>query len=351
MHMSLPRIRIPPDYSQRGSVLTLLLGLAALLGLSAGVGLAYVAGFAEVRAVLADFHWVWLCALIGGLGFSFVGYYCAYQGIFTVAGGPRIPAAQMRTLVTVDFGGLLAGASGDLDRHVLEGAGLDQREARTRVAGLAGLELGLLALLGTATAIAVLAAGSTVPAPDLTLPWAVIPVPGFLLAFWLARRYRDRLRGQRGWRGLAGNFLESIYLIRVMFANPRRYGFAVAGMALFWAADAAAAWAGMAAFGFQMGAAALFVGYATGMVFTRRAGPLAGAGVVTLCLPLTLWASGAPLAVAVVGIFAYMTLALWLPLPAELALLPQVRRMEPQPGPRAEETPESVGKRSLHRNS
>ncbi len=350
MRMSLPRISF--DYS-RGSkgVRVLVLGLAALESLAAGVGLAYVTGFDQVREVLGDFHWVWLCVLVGALGFSFAGYYYAHEGILRVAGGPRIPAAHMRTLVAVDFGGLLAGAGGGLDLSALEGAGASQRDARTRVTGLAGLELGVLALMGTATAIAVLAAGSMVPPPDFTLPWAVIPVPGFLLAFWLARRYRDRLRGRPGWRGLAGSFLESVYLIRVMFANPRRYGFAVAGMALFWAADAFAAWAGMAAFGFQMEGAALFVGYATGMVFTRRAGPLAGAGIVTLCLPLTLWASGAPLAVAVVGIFAYRMLALWLPMSAELALLPQVRQMGRQRAPDAEEATEKADERSLHRNA
>jgi hypothetical protein len=350
MHMS--RSDMTADYSRRsGSVIVQLLALAAFLGLSAGVGLAYVAGFAEVRAVLGNFHWVWICALVGALAFSFAGYYYAYQGIFTVGGGPRIPGAQMRTLVTVDFCGFLAGASGILDRQALEGAGASRREAKARVSALAGLELGVLALGATATAIVVLMVGSSTPPLDFTLPWAVIPVPGFLIAFWLAERYRDRLRDRSGWRGLAGNFLESIHLIRVMFANPQRYGLAIAGMALFWAADAFAAWAGMAAFGFQMGAAALFVGFATGMVFTRRTGPLAGAGIVTLCLPLTIWASGAPLAVAVVGVFAYRTLTVWLPLPASLALLPQVREMGRHRAPQTAETAATSGERSLHRHA
>ncbi|HXW46785.1 MAG TPA: hypothetical protein VEL03_18485 [Streptosporangiaceae bacterium] len=326
--MRMPLPHFSADFTQRrGSVLALLLVLMALLGLAAAVGLAYLAGFAQVRAVFDDFNWVWICALLGGLGVSFAGYYYAYEGVVTVAGGPRIPGAQIRTIVTVDFGGFLSGIGGVLDRYALENAGASEREARSRVSALAGLELGVLALGGTATAIAVLALGSSVPPPDFTLPWAVIPVPGFLVAFWLAERYRDRFRGRAGWRGTVGNFLESIHLIRVMFGNPRRYGLAIAGMALFWAGDAFAAWAGMAAFGFQMGAAALFVGYATGMVFTRRSGPLAGAGIVNLCLPLTLWGSGAPLAVAVVGVLAYRVLAVWLPMPASFALLPEVRKI------------------------
>jgi hypothetical protein len=329
MRTSLPHISA--DLSQcRGRVLARKLTEAALLAVAAGVGIAYVAGFAQVRMVFGNFHWVWICALLGGLGFSFAGYYYGYEGIVKVAGGPSASGAQMRTMVTVDFGGFLSGRGGILDRFALQGTGASQREAKCRVWALAGFEVGVLALGGTATAIAVLAVGSNTAPLDFTLPWAVIPVPGFLIAFWLAERYRDRFQGRPGWRGTAGNFLESIHLIWVMFANPRRYGLAIAGMALFWAGDAFAVWAGMAAFGFQMGAAALFVGYATGMVFTRRTAPLAGGAILSLCLPLTLWGAGAPLAVAVVGIAVYRVLVMWLPMPAALALLPEVRKIGQQ---------------------
>src|SRR6201984_3206300 len=102
-------------------------------------------------------------------------------------------------------------------------------------------------------------------------------------------------------------------------------------MALFWAADAVAPWGGLAMFGVRMNAAALFVGFATGMVFTRRTGPLAGAGVLALVLPLTIWISGAPLAVAVAGVFVYRVLALLLPMPVSLAVLPTLRDMAQHP--------------------
>jgi hypothetical protein len=326
MRMSLPHISA--DLSQRrGKVLAMLAAEAALLAAAAAVGISYVAGFTQVRAVFGDFHWVWICAVLGGFGFSFAGYYYAYEGILKVAGGPKTTGAQVRTMVTIDFGGFLSGVGGILDRFALQRTGASQREAKSRVWALAGFELGVLALGGTATAIAVLALGSSTPPLDFTLPWAVIPVPGFLIAFWLAERYRDRFQARPGWRGTVGNFLESIHLIRMIFANPRRYRFAIAGMALFWAGDAFAVWASMAAFGFQMGAAALFVGYATGMVFTRRTAPLAGGAILILCLPLTLWGSGAPLAVAVVGIVVYRVLSEWLPMPAAVALLPEVRKI------------------------
>lgn len=350
MQVSLPRVT-GHHLERRRVELAVLLLLAAALQISAGVGLAYVAGFSAVRAALSHFDWVWIPALAGSLGVSFAGYYYAYEGIFTVAGGPKLSGAQMRTVVAVGFGGFLARGGGVLDQFALEGAGAGEREAKTRVSGLAGLEHGVLALGGTATAIAVLAQGSGQPPLDFSIPWAVIPVPGFLIAFRLAERYRDRFRGRPGWRGSLGNFLESIHLIRVMFANPRGFGRAIAGMALFWAADAFAAWSGMAAFGFRMNAASMFVGFATGMVFTRRTGPLAGAGVLMLCLPLTLWYSGAPLAVAVVGIFAYRFLALWAPMPASLALLPQLREMGRERVPHAKGRAEPTGEPGLRGGS
>ncbi len=128
----------------------------------------------------------------------------------------------------------------------------------------------------------------SLPPMDFTIPWAVVPVPGFLVAFWLAERYRARFSGRPGWLGHLGTFLDSIHLIRELFVRPGRWWPALAGMALFWATDAFACWAGLGAFGYQMDAAALFVGFATGRVFTRRTGPLAGAGVLALVLPLTI---------------------------------------------------------------
>jgi hypothetical protein len=93
MHVSLPHVT-GDHISRRGTELAMLLVLAAALQLAAGVGLAYVAGFSSVRAVLGDFDWVWLAAMAGALGVSFAGYYYAYEGIFTVAGGhpgARVP--------------------------------------------------------------------------------------------------------------------------------------------------------------------------------------------------------------------------------------------------------------------
>jgi uncharacterized membrane protein YbhN (UPF0104 family) len=326
MKRSLPRPS-GTHLERRGAALALLIATATLLELAAGIGLAYVAGFGKVRGVLTRFDAVWLLVVVGALLISFIGYYQVYQGIFRVEGGPRLSWRHMTAVVAAGFSGFLSYNGGALDAYVLQSAGADETEAKARAAALAGLEHGVLAIGGTITAIIVLVLGLSEPSLSYTLPWAIIPIPGFLLGFWVAERYRGRFQGKPGLRRRICIFLDSIHLIRVLFAHPLRWGAALAGMALFWAAEAFAAWAGLAAFGFHMDAAALFVGFATGMVFTRRTGPLAGAGVLALLLPLTLLVSGAPLAIAIVGVFVYRLLALWLPLPVSLAVLATLRKL------------------------
>lgn len=350
MNGSWSRLLSAHHLNQRGIVIYELLAVATLLELAAGTGLAYLAGFDAVKSTLGRFDWVWLIALVAALLISFVGYYFAYVGIFRADGGPTLDRRRMIAVVAAGFGGFLAHGGGKLDQYAIQAAGADKAEAKVRTSALAGMEHGVLAIGGTITAIVVLASGRSQPPADFTLPWAIIPIPGFLIAFWLAERYRDRFRDQGGWRGFVGTFLDSIHIIREIFAHPRRWGWAVLGMALFWGADACAAWAGLAAFGFQMNWAALFVGFATGMVFTRRTGPLAGAGVLALVLPLTIWYSGAPFAAAIVGVFVYRILALWLPLPASLAELPTLREMG-QSVPGAEGFAEAPDEPALRRRS
>jgi hypothetical protein len=214
---------------RRGTEVALLVCLAVFLELAAGTGLAYLAGFDKVRAVLFSFQWPWLIGLSGALFISFAGYYYAYRGIFRVDGGPALPAKRLRAVVAAGFGGFIAHGGGMLDQYALEAAGADEQDAKARVSGLAGLEHGVLAIGGTATAIAVLVMARDLPPMDFTLPWAVIPIPGFLLAFWLAERYRARFYERPGWRGRLGTFLESIHLIRELFVRPRRWWPALVG--------------------------------------------------------------------------------------------------------------------------
>lgn len=320
----------------RRSQVVWLLVLAAALQVAAAVGMAYVAGFGDVQRAVQRVSAPWLGAVVGGVVVSFVGYFWAYRGVYRVENGPRLTQRQMLAVVAGGFGGFLAHGGPALDQYALEAAGAEERDASVRVSALAGMEHGVLGIIGTAAGIVVLAQGLSAPPGDFSVPWAVIPVPGFALAFWIAERYRARLRSRRGLRGKVGLFLDSIHLNRLLFLRPQEHGPAVAGMALFWVADAFAVWAALAAFGFHMNPAALFIGYATGMVFTRRTGPLGGAGVLMVVLPVTIWYSGAPMAVAVLGIFGYRVLTLWLPMPFALGSLGRLRTMGESGTPGAE---------------
>lgn len=313
--------------ARRPSQLVALLVLAVVLEVGAAVGMSYVAGFSRVRAGLNHISWPWVAALVAAIAVSFVGYYLAYRGIYRVARGPTLSRREMTAVVVGGFGGFLAHGGSALDDYALRAAGADKRDASVRVSALAGMEHGVLAVIGTIAGIAVLAEGRSAPPMDFSLPWAVIPIPGFALAFWLAERHRDRLRDRPGWRGKIGVFLDAIHLNRLLFLRPLDHGPAVLGMTLFWLTDAFAMWAALAAFGFHMDAAAMFIGYATGMVFTRRTGPLGGAGTLMVVLPVTIWYSGAPMAVAVLGVFAYRVVTLWLPMPFAFASLPTLREM------------------------
>jgi len=275
----------------------------------------------------------WLCAVAAALAISAIGYYVAYRSIYAAEGGYQLSRRQLIAVVAAGFGGLFSTGGIRPDGLVLQASGASRREAMVRVTTLTGMEQGMLALYGCAASIAWLSLGLPGVPVDFTLPWAIIPVPAFAAAFWLASRYRPRLQGRPGWRARLSVWLDAVLLVRTLFARPVRHRGAIAGMALFWAGDALAVWTALAAFGFLMNGAAFIVGYCTGMVCTRRIAPLAGAGTLVLILPLTIWASGAPLATAITGVTVYRLPGGWLSLPSALASLPVLRETTRQAVP------------------
>src|SRR5580704_16188306 len=282
---------------RRGAALAPPVLLAVALNVAAVAGLAGIAGFHAVHASLTRIQWPWLCAVVAALAMSATGYYFAYRSIYAAEGGYQLSRRQLTAVVAAGFSGFFSTGGMRPDGLVLQNRGASRREAMVRVTALTGMEQAILALYGCAASIAWLSLGLPGVPLDFPLPWAVIPV---------------------------SVFLDAVLLIRALFARPVRHRGAIGGMALFWAGDALAVWAGLAAFGFVMNGAALLVGYCTGMVFSRRVAPLAGAGTLVLILPLTIWASGAPLATAIAGVAAYRVLGV-LSLPPALASLPVLR--------------------------
>lgn len=308
-----------------------LAGLIALVGLlyvAGGVGMAYVAGFDAVHHRLATAHWWWLAPAFGAVVISFIGYYFAYRGIKSVEDGPALETSALLAVVMAGFGGFLAHGGTALDEFVMRAGGASKDEAKVRVGALAGFEHGTLAIIVCPAAIAALIVGGVIPRHDFTWPWALIPVPAFVVVIWLAERYRGRLRNRDGWRRRVAMFLETSHLVYAVLSRPRRHGLALVGMLLYWGADIVALWCATAAFGFQMTALAVIVALGTGMLFTRRTAPLGGAGLLIVALTPTLWYGAAvPFAAATLGVAAYRFLTLWVPLPGALAVLPKLREL------------------------
>jgi hypothetical protein len=315
---------------RRGAALALPILLAVALNIAAVAGLADIAGFRAFYAQLTRIQWPWLCAVVAALAMSAIGYYLAYRRIYAAEGGYDLSRRHLTAMVAAGFNGFFSTGGVRPDGLVLQASGASRREAMVRLTALTGMEQAMLALYGCAASIAWLCLGLPGIPVDFTLPWAVIPLPAFAAAFWLASRYRPRLLERAGWRARLSVFVDAVLLIRALFAHPVRHRGAIGGMALFWAGDALAVWSALAAFGFLMDGAALIVGYCTGMVFTRRIAPLAGAGTLTLILPLTIWASGAPLATAIIGVAAYRLLGT-LSVPPALASLPVLRETSGSP--------------------
>lgn len=301
--------------------------LAAVLFVGAAVGMAYVAGFEAVRDRLVAVHWPWLGASLGGEVLAFAGYWLGYRGINRVEGGPNLDPKRLWAIVAAGFGGFLAQGGGALDHYAMEAAGTDDREAKVRVTALGGFEHGSLAFIVCPTAIALLIIGVTHPPGDYTWPWAAIPPVGFAVAIWVAERQRDRLRDRDGWRGRAGVFFDAVHAVREIIIRPREHGSALAGMLLFWGADMFSLWAGFAAFGAQVPAGVVILGYGVGYVLTQRTLPLGGAGLLMTILPPALWYAGVPFSAAVLGVFVHRFFSLWVFMPLALAALPTLRAL------------------------
>src|SRR5437764_3671 len=212
--------------------------LALVLYASAAVGIAYVAGFGQVAARLSQARWWYLGPAFAAVVVAFVGYYFAYRGIRRAEDGPRLGHKAMLAVVTAGFGGFLSQGGGALDEYAMQAGGASGREARIRALALGGFEQGALALIACPTAAAALLLGMSIPRPGFTWPWALIPLPGFVLAGCLAVRYRDRLRGRKGWRERLGRGLDAIHLVVFqILLRPHRRGPAIAGMLLYWGGD------------------------------------------------------------------------------------------------------------------
>jgi uncharacterized membrane protein YbhN (UPF0104 family) len=307
--------------------LAILVCVAALLAAGALFGLASTVGIQKALTRLAHPHWQWLAVAVGGELLAYVGYTVAYREVARVDGGAELEVPKAAALVAAGFGVFVHGGGFALDRTALRRAGLSKTEVRRRVLGLGMLEYAVLAPAALAAAIVVVIWHPTI-STSLTLPWIIGPPVGAVLAA-VALRFKARIRhwpliGKPLLHGL-----QALELVLLFARTPFRHGLAFVGTLAYWAGDIFCLWATLRAFSAQPPPVAqLVVGYATGYALSRRALPLGGAGVVEALLPYSLGWLKIDLLPALLAVFSYRLINLWLPMIPALAGLPTLRRLE-----------------------
>jgi uncharacterized membrane protein YbhN (UPF0104 family) len=307
--------------------LTLLVIFAAILAGAALIGLTLSVGVVKVLTGLAHPRWEWLAIAVAGEVVAYLGYIAAYREVASAENGAELEIPKAAALVATGFGVFVHGGGFALDREALKRAGLSAGEARRRVLGLGALEYAVLAPITLVAAATVLLRHQPVK-PSLTLPW-IIGVPAGAAIVLPAVYLRDRL-GRLPLVGRpVGHALHALQLVLGLLGSPRRHSLALVGTLAYWAGDIFCLWATLNAFSAHPPPVAqLVVGYATGYALTRRALPLGGAGIVETMLPFALGWVGIALAPALLAVFAYRLINLWLPMIPALAGLPTLNALQ-----------------------
>jgi uncharacterized membrane protein YbhN (UPF0104 family) len=307
--------------------MTLLVVVAAALAAGGLIGLAWVVGFHRFLVGLVHPHWLWLGVAVAGEVVAYAGYTAAYREVAGADDGAELEVPKAAALVAAGFGVFVHGGGFALDRAALRRAGLSEGEARRRVLSLGALEYVVLAPAALIAAAIVLVQHQSISS-SLTLPWIIgVPV-GAALAL-TALHFEKTVSGWAYIGRPLGRWLHSLELVLALLTSPRRGALAVTGTLAYWGGDIFCLWATLHAFSAHTPPVAqLIVGYATGYALTRRALPLGGAGVVETLLPFALSWLKIALAPALLAVFAYRLINLWLPIVPALASLPTLRGLE-----------------------
>jgi uncharacterized membrane protein YbhN (UPF0104 family) len=306
--------------------LALVVGAAAVLAACALVGIAWSVGFGEALHRLTHPRWIWFLPALGGELLAYLGYIAAYREVARAEDGTELAVPRVAALVAAGFGAFAHAGGFALDRAALQRHGMSKREAGIRVRGLGALEYAALAPATMVAAILVVLWHPGI-STSLTLPWIVgVPV-GAALAL-TALRCQDRVRAWPVIGEPLAHSLDSLTLVLKLVTSPRHV-LASIGTLAYWGGDIFCLWSTLHAFSAQTPPVAqLVVAYSTGYALTRRALPLGGAGIVEALLPFALGWLKIALAPALVAVFVYRLINLWLPIIPALAGLPAASRLE-----------------------
>src|SRR5581483_2528212 len=288
---------------------------AAAIAVGAASGMAIVAGPAAVIDHLEHIEPVWIAVAAGARLASYLGYGVAHRRVTAACESSQLEAETAARVVAFGAGATSLKGGFSIDVRALHGAGASMKQARAHVAALALLELAVLAFAGWVCSLLLI--GEPGVQPVAVWPWAIGAPAGVVVAVLAWPRLRARTRSGRAGRRLS-SVVRGAEILASESRRPARALAELAGMALYWAAEAGALWAGLRAFGVSCAPAVAILACATAYVLTPRGLPLTGAGITEALVPLSLMWLGIPLAAAVPAALAaeLARLAVSLPLAA-----------------------------------
>jgi uncharacterized membrane protein YbhN (UPF0104 family) len=297
-----------------------LVPLALVLALGTGALIGRAADYARLAEHLREADPPWFPLLLGGEVVAYLGYILVYREMAGMLGGPRLRLWLAARIAAASFGAYVVASSiGGLgvDYWALRRAGVEHSFAFARVIALKTLEWAILGA-GATLAAAVLLVDTDDDVPlEALLPWLVLVPLCYLAAAAVSEparleRLRSRARGRV--RRVFADTVLGVAFVRHVLTHPVQQAHALAGACCYWAGNLVALWAGLRAFGVELGLAALVLAYATGYAATMLPLPVGGAGGVDASMTFALTVVGVPLEAALLGVFAFRLVTFWLPL-------------------------------------
>ncbi len=299
--------------------------VAMVLVLASYSGLPHVWRLAQSRH-----NWLWLVGCLVGELVAYGGYVLTFRDMARVDDGNEADLGASTKTVVAGFGVFAATRSSGgfaVDYWAFREAGSSRRDAVRRVVGLGLLEYVVLSIaaLGASALLYFRLDGHA--SNGVTLPSLVI-VPALAVGFWLTSPKRAERLGRRRSGVVRRLFADTVaggVTVRRLFSSPRSHGLGVLGNGLYWFGDIFCLWAALQFVGVQISASLLVLAYSGAYVFTRRALPAGGAGVVELALTVALVGMGVRFTPALIGVVIYRLFNFWLPIVPALALMPAIR--------------------------
>ncbi len=277
-------------------------GLAAI----AVLAIARVTGADEVGRAFSSVHPGWIVLTAVAELVAYPAYMAAYRSVACVHGHPPLALPLVARVVIAGFGPFTIGGGFGVDRKALHALHEDEHSARVRVLALGTLEWAVLAPIACVVSIVLLATGADVM-PSLLWPWAIAVPLGFAFGLWASQPHRIKRLARVHWlrHDWLIRALEGVGVLHILIRTPRRYAGAWLGTALYWAADIAAFYGALRAFGLNPSFGKVIIAYGTGYAATRRSLPLGGAGVTEALMTYALYWIREPLAPALAAVIVY----------------------------------------------